>query len=208
LAKDARVSRRPWINFIQVAEVEAMFAAAAVYPPRPDFSACNEIAKQIRIYQLHANIQKPLDSHEEGKIWFANELFPTHFIYASEAKRRRDAINVLRRAVAQTRKVNGGGEPEENAAYAALLIALEAVEPLLVGGPVSRGVKPWHVWSMMIAELALNALIACGRRGRTVSRRSIAAHFTELASKRIGLGNIQREAIADRWARSKRKRPL
>jgi hypothetical protein len=138
---------------------------------------------------------------------------PTRPISIAEAKKRRDAMNLLRRAIDQTRKENeilkpsGFVEPEEEPSFKALLGALADAEPWLVGKPVSRGWKLWHEFAPQIVATTLEALIACGRRGRTVSRRSIAAHFTELAIQRIGLGNVEREAIADLWAREQRKRP-
>lgn len=190
---------------VTATEVDRMFRAAAAHGPWPERESCEGMAEFLSFLVVAplsgTAIVRPPDS----------SLDP---IDPGVSKRRRDAMNLLRAAISATREeMTGDWGWEVSARFmqpdakvlADLEDALSAAEPLLCGEPVTprgRRLRLWHRAGFLIANLALEILIAdCGSRAKTVSRNTVAAKFTELALKRIGFPGAEREAIAANWAK-------
>ena len=186
-------------------EVDKMFRAASVNGPWPDIDTCGHVARVLESF-----IQHPCTL--EGRYFACAISQPPP--PASEVKRRLDAMNKLRAAIAESRisltgdwgwEFSASVYQREATALANLETALNAAEGLLCGQPPGgrrpAGHRPWYVAGFTIADLALAIFTQdCGSRARTVSRNTVAAKFTELALERIGF-KVGREEIAQHWAK-------
>ena len=165
-------------------EVECLFKIAAKRPPYPDAETCDILA----IFYT-----------DQCRTWL--RCLTAELEQRPKKKRRRDAINLLLAAIQEER--NSWGEwvafdrPKKLSNLEASLNGARKILGTEVRNPT---LKNWHVPGFAIMDLTVGILVDV--RGRAGSNRnSVAAHFTELLLKRMGVHGAEREAIAQLHAR-------
>lgn len=181
---------------VTAAEIGEMWRAATPKGgPSPDMQRCTEFAVYFsRLMPEH---------RRQARAW----RLPGHALPAptkaspGERKRLRDAINLLRQAIAD-REMTLNGDPQATIILGQLKVSLSsAAEVILCGGLSKRGYKKWHPIGYIVAEQARLTWIALGRRATKVSRNGVVAEFTRLVLHRMGFGRVTKSAIADHHAR-------
>lgn len=128
--------------------------------------------------------------------------------WQEKAKRTRDAINLLFNALKEQRAEAGIHIDDNRAigcgtyrdAFDKLQAALETAPSVLRVEPPHKRFRPWHPCGFQVMNLAVSVLseVRGGKAG--YSRNSVAAYFSELMLRRMGIDGGDREAIAQLYA--------
>ncbi|MGI4795065.1 MAG: hypothetical protein ACRYG8_13520 [Janthinobacterium lividum] len=183
----------PQGSTVTTEEVVQMFHHSAKRGPWPDEHTCEGIA-----------------------CWFSNLLKtgePKTQIHAEPTSRkeeqlRRAAMKTLLAPLASVRimlaKPGFFYDDQMVASLEEMERAINKAAPYLLGKPTPR-VPPWAGMAIVIMSVAQDVLLECGRRSSGTNDNSVAAKFTSLALKRIGIGEPSPSAVANYYRRATNK---